>query len=259
MSKKVAVSITDGVGSLVIESEGTRNALSIQLLRDLFEGLNSLEEDSGIHLITLTAQGPVFSAGMDLKNVDLSDRASAEMLSELLSQVYQKILFSRVPVLVGVDGPVFGGAAGIVLSSDWIVLGPQAMIAFPEVRLGLVPALVSVAVRRRMTPGRLKALALMGTPIAPQECLQWGLADVLASDSAGEEVARTAERMVHQNAPGAMQRTKAFLNSFEEEELRASFEEARIEFLMSVTTPEAARGLVAFRNKERPDWSDETS
>jgi len=170
--------------------------------------------------------------------------------------VYRKLLTLPIPLLCGVDGPVMGGGGGIALAADLVWVGPNALFAFPETRLGVVPAFVSVVVRRRVSPLTLSGILTTGIPCDAARSVLVGLADFLVSDSATIEAEACTEKLLHENSGAAMRRTKEFLVAQSRGDLDAELRAAEEEFLRAVASPEARRGLEAFRGKLPLTWSD---
>lgn len=149
-----------------------------------------------------------------------------------------------------------GGGGGIALAADLLWVGPKARFAFPETRLGVVPALVSVVVRRRVAPLTLSGMVTTGIPCDATRSVLVGLADFQASDSATIEAEACALKLLHENSGAAMRRTKEFLLAQSRGDLDEELRAAESEFRAAAATPEARRGLEAFRSKLPVDWSD---
>jgi enoyl-CoA hydratase/carnithine racemase len=156
--------------------------------------------------------------------------------------------------LCGVDGPALGGAVGLALSADLVWAGPGAEFAFPETKVGIVPALVSVVARRRIPPGKLAALALAGLAAGPAEALRLGLADFAPPDSAAAAAGAFARRLMRENSAEAMRRTKAFLQKQFAAGLEDQLADAKWEFSQAVATRAAARGREGFRARQPVRW-----
>jgi enoyl-CoA hydratase/carnithine racemase len=207
-----------------------------------------------VHLVLLDAEGPAFCAGMDLKSVDLADPDQASPFAAALSDVYLRMLTLPKLLLCAVDGPVSGGGVGLPAAADVTWVGPRATFALPETRLGLVPALVSVPLRRRVGARVLKQMALGGLTLDAQESVDRGLADHAAPAGAGQAAVDFAERHLRDHAPGALSRTKRFLARHDAAGLEAELREARVAFEEAGRGEEARRGLEAFRAKEVVSW-----
>ena len=253
---QVLVQRDSGLALLTLARPAERNALSFELLTDLNAALRQISADDSLSVVVLSAQGPTFCAGMNLKSVALEDPKQAERFARLLAEIYGRLLRLPIPLLCGIDGPVMGGGGGLALSADLAWSGPNARFAFPETRLGLVPALVSVVMRRRLNPTVLSGVTATAREIGPADALRLGLTDFVATESGAEEAERHARKLLRENSGEAMRRTKAFLQSQSVASLEPELDAAIKEFCAAVATESCQRGLRAFREKKSPGWSD---
>ena len=246
-----------GIARLTLNRPERRNALSPRLLAALQSALDEAARDPRTRVLCLGARGRAFSAGIDLKAVDLTRPSEARELADALAGVYRSLLTFPVPVLCAVGGPAVGGGVGLAAAADVTWAGRRASFQLPEARIGLVPALVSVVLTRRLAPKTLSAMALGGGVLGPSSALAAGLVDVLAEEDGKAEMARLAEDLVHHRSAGALRRTKAFLDRGLPADLDREIEAAKEEFRHAVRTEDARRGLEAFRRKETVRWSEE--
>jgi enoyl-CoA hydratase/carnithine racemase len=256
LTDPVKYEIEKGLAVLCLDSPDTRNALSFELLENLSYALKLIANDSEAKVAVLTASGKVFSAGMDLKNIHLDDAYEAAKFADLLSEVYRDLLRLPIPLLCGVDGRVLGGAVGIALAADLLFAGPKAEFAFPETRIGVVPALVSVIARRRVHPAQLSGLALTGIVADSNIAVRIGLADSLSSQSATKDCLLYARKICLENSGEAMRRTKQFLQQHSLIHLEEDLALASQEFQIAVNTRAARQGLKAFREKRPAVWNE---
>ena len=245
-----------GVVQLTLDRPERRNALSPRLLDALQSALDEAGADPRTRVLCLGATGPAFCAGIDLKEVDLSRPAQARELADRLSGVYRTLLAFPVPVLSSVGGAAAGGGVGLAAAADIAWAGPKARFQLPEVRIGLVPAMVSVVLRRRLAPKRVSAMALGGVVLGPADALAAGLVDILAGGAADTEMVRFAGDLARDHSAGALRRTKAFLDRRLAAGLDAELAAARAEFRAAAATEDVRRGLAAFRRKERVRWNE---
>ncbi len=246
-----------GVTRLTLNRPERRNALSLDALALLQSVLDEAGHDPRTRVLCLDATGPAFCAGIDLKDVDLTDPAQSRGLADALSGVYRTLLTFPVPVLCSVQGPAAGGGVGLAAAADLAWAGPRASFQLPEARIGLVPALVSVVLRRRLAPKRLAGMALGGGVLDPSGALAAGLVDALAQGPGAEAMERFARDLVRDHSAGALRRTKAFLDGrLTAGRLDAELEAAKEEFREAVGTEDARRGLAAFREKEAVRWNE---
>jgi methylglutaconyl-CoA hydratase len=256
LSDSILEHVAEGLARITLNRPEKRNALSLEMIEELSRAIDTVREDASTRVVLLTARGKAFCSGIDLSTVRLDEPDEAGRFARSLSEVYRKLLTLPIPLLCGVDGPVMGGGGGIALAADLVWVGPNALFAFPETRLGVVPAFVSVVVRRRVSPLTLSGILTTGIPCDAARSVLVGLADFLVSDSATIEAEACTEKLLHENSGAAMRRTKEFLVAQSRGDLDAELRAAEEEFLRAVASPEARRGLEAFRGKLPLTWSD---
>ena len=256
MRDSILHEVTGGLGRITLNRPEKRNALSLEMIEELSGAIDAVREDPSTRVVLLTARGKAFCSGMDLSAVRLDLPDEAGRFATVLADVYRKLLTLPIPLLCGVDGPAMGGGGGLALASDLVWVGPKALFAFSETRLGVVPALVSVVVRRRVSPIALSGIVTTGIPCDGTRSVRVGLADFLAADSATIEAEACAQRLLHENSGAAMRRTKEFLIAQSSGNLDEELSAAEREFREAVASPQAQRGLEAFRGKLPLTWSD---
>jgi enoyl-CoA hydratase/methylglutaconyl-CoA hydratase len=140
--------VDDHVASLVLDSQHNRNALSKQLVAELFAGLERAEQDDDVKVVLIRAEGRTFCSGADLSE---ASGEGMEKAAGVLVDLQRRIATLGKPVVTRVHGSVRAGGIGIVAASDIAVSATDATYAFTEVRLGLTPAAISLSVLPRMT------------------------------------------------------------------------------------------------------------
>ena len=256
MSDSILHEVAGGLARITLNRPEKRNALSLEMIGELSRAIDAVRDDASTRVVLLTARGKVFCSGMDLYAVPLDEPDEAGRFATSLAEVYRKLLTLPIPLLCGVDGPVMGGGGGLALAADLVWVGPKGLFAFPETRLGVVPALVSVVARRRVSPLTLSGILTTGIPCDATRSILVGLADFLASDSATLEAEACALKLLQGNSGAAMHRTKEFLIAQSPGDLDEELRAAQSEFRSAVASPQAQRGLKAFRGKLPLTWGD---
>jgi methylglutaconyl-CoA hydratase len=185
-----------GVATLTLDSPHNRNALSRQLVGELYDGLGRAEDDPDVKVVLVRAEGRTFCSGADLSE---AAGEGMEKAAGVLVDLQRRIVTLAKPVVTRVHGNVRAGGIGIVAASDIAISAADATYAFTEVRLGLTPAAISLTVVPRMTD-RSVALTFLGgevfdgtaaaatglvTEAVPEEALNARVAAVCASLAKG--------------------------------------------------------------------------
>ena len=158
MTELVHYAAADGVATLTLDSQHNRNALSKQLVAELYDRLGRAEEDESVKVVLVRAEGRTFCSGADLSE---AAGEGMEKAAGVLVDLQRRIVTLAKPVVTRVHGNVRAGGIGIVAASDIAISAADATYAFTEVRLGLTPAAISLTVVPRMTD-RSVALTFLG-------------------------------------------------------------------------------------------------
>lgn len=147
---------TSDVATLTLDSPDNRNALSRQLVSELFEALERAEADVAVKVVVIRAAGRTFCSGADLSEASgggagRDGGGGMEEAAGVLVELQRRIVTLAKPVVTRVHGNVRAGGIGIVAASDIAISADDATYAFTEVRLGLTPAAISLSVLPRMT------------------------------------------------------------------------------------------------------------
>ncbi len=245
----VRVEVNRGVGTVTLDSPGNRNALSAAVRAQLRSALDTVAADDSVRVVVLTHRGPVFCSGMDLKEeaVAAPERQGVRELPAIL----QRVARCPKPVLARVAGPARAGGIGMLAAADIVVTVPSATFAFSEVRIGLIPAVITVCVLHRVQATAARELLLTGEIFDAARAQQIGLVNAVTEDIDG-----TVERYLTSllaGGPTALAGTK--------ELLRATLDDSdhRYAALLEISaaqfaSAEAREGAVAFTGKRAPSW-----
>jgi enoyl-CoA hydratase len=205
----VHIAPLDGVTTITIDSPGNRNALSGALIAELRAGLERHIALESTHVVVLTATGTTFCAGADLTEIrDSGAWPSAGALGELLRLLAE----ADKPLLARVNGHVRGGGLGIVGACDIAVAAADATFAFPEVQLGVAPALIAPAVVPRLHPRAASRYLLTGEKFDAVEAARIGLLTEAVDDlDAVDRLVADLVTALRRGAPAAQAATKQVL------------------------------------------------
>lgn len=202
------------VATLLINRPDQHNALSLELLDALAARLTELESDAPPVLV-VTGSGRSFCAGMDLKQV-LADTDTPRLLLESLARITVRLRALPSIVIASVNGAAIGGGCGLACVCDLAISHADAKLGFPEVDLGLCPAVVAPWVVRKIGAGPARRLLLEGGTISGARAHELGLIDHLAPDrdSLANLTGEVAERIAS-GGPLALAATKNLLNELD--------------------------------------------
>src|SRR3954454_65759 len=171
-----------GVTTLTLDSPANRNALSTPLMRRFLDLLGEALTDPAVRVVVISHTGPVFCSGADLKET-AEARENGRVPAELLADVLAALWEFPKPVVARIAGPARAGGLGLIAAADIAVCTREATFAFTEVRLGVIPAVISATVLPRLAPRAAAELYLTGEGVGVTRAAPVGL--VTAAVSAG--------------------------------------------------------------------------
>ena len=171
----IRVNQQDNVVTLTLNRPGKRNALSLDIIRALHSALDDVEKIDDMRVFLLAGEGRAFCAGMDLRGVIDDPKAMREML-RLLSQAAQRIRLLPVPTIACVQGAAIGGGCGLMVVCDFAFTHPESKVGYPEVDLGVCPAVVAPWLIKKIGAGKARAMLLAGGTMSGQQGFNAGLA-----------------------------------------------------------------------------------
>lgn len=244
--------VTDGVAAITLDSPHNRNALSAQLRRELREHLSDAGGDDAVRVIVLGHTGKVFCSGMDLKE---SRAATAEDQGvQEFPGILEQIWTSRKPVVAKLSGPARAGGVGLVAACDIAVASENATFAFSEVRIGVVPAVISVPVLPRLLRRQAHELFLTGETFDAHRAVSIGLLNAaVPADDLDAEVARYTA-MLALGGPEALAATKEMLRTPRAATMAEDFAAMLALSARHFASAEGQEGIRAFAEKRKPAW-----
>jgi methylglutaconyl-CoA hydratase len=228
MSELCRVTIDDSIATITMNRPEKRNALSVELIDALERAVDAVASDATngrARVAMLAGEGKTFCAGMDLQGV-LDDAAAMAGMLRGLSRVMRKIRRLPIPTIARVQGGAVGGGCGLMVVPDFAFTHPEAKVGYPEVSLGVCPAVVAPWLLRKVGPGRARALLLAGGTMNGKEGFELGLASHLVELAALESAALEFARSLCEGGPHAMAVTKHWLNELDGSLEDAAFEKA---------------------------------
>jgi methylglutaconyl-CoA hydratase len=252
MAELVHYTVDTGVATITLDSPHNRNALSAQLRRELRDHLATAADDDAVRVIVLDHTGPVFCAGMDLKEAG-SAGSSTDGVNEF-PEILTQLWTSAKPVVARLAGPARAGGVGIVAAADIAVAASDATFAFTEVRLGLVPAVISVTVLPRLLPRAAHELFLTGEKFTAARAVEIGLLNAAVPASELDAAVRRYTDMLTLGGPTALAATKEMLRRVRSADLADDFADMLELSAGFFAGAEGQEGIAAFAQKRPPKW-----
>ena len=252
MDELVHLDVADGVATVTLDSPRNRNALSSQVRRELQVHLDAAIADLDVRVVVLAHTGPVFCAGMDLRESSGAS-ADAQGVNEF-PRILRTIWTSPTPVVARLAGSARAGGVGLVAACDLAVAADAATFAFTEVRVGVVPAAIAVTVLPRLLPRAAHELFLTGQTFDATRAVAVGLLNAaVPADDLDAETARYVE-LLRLGAPAALAATKALLHRPLGDDLDAAFTAMQQLSAHHFASAEGQEGMAAFAEKRPPAW-----
>jgi methylglutaconyl-CoA hydratase len=251
-----------------------RNAISPQMIEELLGALDEIERGPA-RVAILTGAGRAFCSGMDLDALQALAVSSQEhdtlksgtpeggvaqpSAGSLADSRRMRHMFHRIyafpkPLIAAVNGPAIAGGCGIATLCDFTLAAPEAKFGYTEVRIGFVPALVSVFLLRQVGEKRARDLLLTGRIIDAAEALSIGLITEVVPDGQLLDRARQLAAQLIENSPTSLACTKRLLNEFNRTIIDQQLDLALEENAGIRSTPDFREGLAAFLERRRPVW-----
>ena len=244
--------VQDGAAWITLNRVENRNALSADLVNELDAHLAEANRDEAVRCIVLTGAGPAFCAGADLKNPPGSAVGAERPIT--LPEVIKAMLDSAKPVIVAVNGAAFAGGLGLVAAADICVAVEDAPMSFSEVRIGVIPAVISVVCIPKLGLHNAMKLMLTGERFSGKQAADMGLVHrAVPADQLRAAVQEEIE-MLKLGGPNALRECKRLVRRISQIGLDEGFAEAAPWSIRMFQSDEGQEGMAAFREKRKPAW-----
>jgi enoyl-CoA hydratase/carnithine racemase len=247
----------DGVARIVLNRPDVRNALSPTMVAELGGALAAFDGDPDARVIVLSGAGDkAFCAGADLKGVGhrgttLETRESFGGLARIL----EAIPAMRTPVIAQVHGYALAGGCGLAVGCDLVVAADDATFGLPEIKVGLLPLIVSAPILRAAGRKRGLLMILSGEPVTAQEALDMGLVSrVVPRDRLDAETTALATK-VASYSPAAIGLMKEAAATTQDMEYGKALRYLRELLVLVAGSDDAREGIAAFFEKRPPRWT----
>jgi enoyl-CoA hydratase/carnithine racemase len=253
VSALVRFEVADGVATITLDRPEVRNAVDLATAKAIAAALDEFDARDDVLAGVFAANGPVFSAGMDLKAFAATGERPV---------VPDRGAFGIVerppvkPLIAAVEGRALGGGFEIALACDLIVASRSALFGLPEVKRGLVAAAGGVLrLPSRLPRNIAMELVLTGNPIDATTAHRWGLVNHVVSDGRAVEEARVLAARIAVNAPLAVRTAKFLIDAGAHWPADEAFARQESHVDVCRKSADAAEGARAFGEKRAPTWT----
>jgi methylglutaconyl-CoA hydratase len=235
-----------------------RNALNDEVMRAIAGALDRAQADDAVRVVMITGAGKAFSAGADLefmRKIALGGPEANKRDAREMGSLFHRIAESSKPVVARVNGPAIGGGVGLMAACDVVVASAEAFFQFSEVRLGLVPAVISPFCVRRMGAATARRLFLTGERFSAADAARYGLVDCVAGDGDLDKIVSQFCEQLMQGGPLALAEAKKLIDAVSNLPPRdvLSYTSECIARLRA--SDEAQEGMKAFLEKRPAAWT----
>lgn len=243
--------VRGGAAWITLNRPDNRNALSRVLVNELFDHLGAAQADERARAVVITGAGPAFCSGADLKNPP--GQGADGQRATPYQDVLQAILDSPKPVIAAVNGAAFAGGLGLLGAADIVVIAEEAQCSFAEVRIGVIPAIISVVCLPKLGTHGMR-LFLTGARFSGAEAAALGLAHRAVPKAELADAVQAEVDLIKLGGPIAVGECKKLVQKMPTLSREDGFELAGEWSLRMFRSAEAAEGMAAFREKRKPDW-----
>jgi len=238
-----------------------RNAINTQMISELMGAFDAIEKTHA-RVVILTGEGKAFCSGMDLEllqNIATQSAGENQEDSRRMAKMFRRIWAYSKPLIAAVNGHALAGGCGIATLCDFTLAVPEAKFGYTEVKLGFLPAIVSVFLTRQIGEKHARDLLLTGRLADAREAKDLGLVNEIVSPESLTARTRELAEVLIEASPSSVTRAKRLLVCAAAPSLDADLERAVLENARIRCTPDFKEGLASFLEKRKPIWQDDST
>lgn len=254
--KTIKIEKKINIVELILNRPKVHNALNDELISEFLDALVKLKEED-FRVLILRGEGKSFCSGGDInylkKTSEMDYQSNLEEAKKLADLMYSLYLFPKPTIAIG-QGNIFGGGIGLIACCDFSFCDQNSVFSFSEVKLGIIPSVISPYVIRKIGMSKAKELFLSGRRFFSKEAEEIGLITKSVQKEKIEEEVNNLISELLKNSPNAMKYIKILI----EENIHSDLELLKMktsEFFAKIRSEqEAKEGFKAFLEKRKPNW-----
>ena len=262
MTEQTLITTIDsrGVARLTLNRPELRNAFNEELIHQICDAMGRFNNDPNVRAIVLTGAGGAFSAGADLNMMKrVAEYSAAENKDDArrLAHMLQSIYHSPKPTVALVNGPAMGGGLGLVAACDIAIGADDAFFALTEVRLGLIPAVISPFVTQAIGVRQARRYFLTGERFDAATAEKMGLLHSCAPKTDLNEMLESVINDLLLGAPEAQHEAKELIRTVKYQHINEKvLTDVAGRIAQRRASAEGKEGVTAFLEKRKPTWLD---
>jgi len=250
---------TKDVTTVYLNRPDVHNAMNEKLIKELTSCFNEFYKDDNIRIIILTGNGKSFCSGADLhwmKSIMKYSKEENIKDSNLLLDLYETIYNCPKPVIGRINGSAFGGGIGLIAVCDIVIAFTECKFAFSEVKLGIIPAVISTYVVRRIGKSNLRRLFITGERFDSKYAKEIGLVDHVVAEHDLNEIINQYIELIKFSGPNAIKEVKKLVDAYEKFDLE-KYKDFTVKKIAELRiSDEGQEGMNAFLEKRKAKWSE---
>ena len=257
MSDFVKVEVEDGIAILTLMRTEAANALSIQMLHEMNEALETIQYDRSIRVVIVTGDGEkAFCAGADLKERNGMSEEQVRKTVALIGQTISHFETLAQPVIAALNGVAFGGGLELALACDIRIASSHVKLGLTETALGIIPGAGGTQrLPRLIGVGKAKELIYTARRLSADEAFTYGIVEhVVASQQLIVKAKALAAEMA-KNAPLSLIQAKMAINQGMQTDIATGLQIESLAYSRLLYTEDRLEGLTAFQEKRAPLYS----
>ncbi|HXQ41125.1 MAG TPA: enoyl-CoA hydratase-related protein [Candidatus Udaeobacter sp.] len=256
----VSTEIAEGVATLWLDRPDRHNAFDDELISELIGAIDGLGKDRAVRVVILAGKGKNFSAGADLgwmRRMAGASEAENEKDAAGLAELMHRLNSLTKPTVALVQGAALGGGVGLVAACDMAMAAADAVFALSEVRLGLIPSVISPYVIAAIGPRAARRYFLTAERFDAATAERLGLVDAVVPGDQLWAQGRKLAALLAQNPPIAMAEAKRLIADIAGRPIDAALRAETARRIAKLRAgAEAREGVSAFLEKRKPRWPD---
>jgi len=255
----ILLDIKNKIATITLNRPEKRNALDDKMAKQLLGHLESLKNNPDCKIVIIKANGEAFCAGADLEYLKkLQNNSYEENLEDsmALMQLFQTLNSFPKITIAQVQGAAFAGGCGLATLCDFVFATPEAKFAYTEVKIGFIPAIVSVFLGPKIGSNKAKEMLLTGAIYSAENTLKLNLINqIFDKELIESQVLQFAENLVESVSYQSVALTKQLLLEIDNKPLKEQLELAAQFNAKARATEDCKQGIAAFLNKEKIKWN----